>query len=187
MGGTDRSVNVTSGITFGYQVHFNSYYSTECNDSTLYDEWQDVPSCKHNFDYGIMAKKKFDVVFEKEGFLADFQDLISAKPSSDNIWGLGWNNTLIVGMGEQSQSHDSHTIEITFAPTAAPTESPTESPTSTPTLSPTAVPTETPTQTPTGRQCGPYSNNIDDFEYLGNGTDCRAGLNMSYPGGLTCD
>merc|ERR1719445_615894 len=141
----------------------------------------------------------------------------------------------MVGMGEQFQSHDSHTLEITFAPTAAPTESPTElpsetptktpteiptttptetptttptetpttpptetptttptqspteSPTSTPTLSPTAVPTETPTQTPTGRQCGPYSNNIDDFEYLGNGTDCKAGLNMSYPGGLTCD
>jgi len=75
----------------------------------------------------------------------------------------------------------------TVSPTSTPTQSPTASPTSTPTQSPTAHPTAAPTLTPTGMQCAPYSNNINDIHFLRNAAHCRAGLDMSYPGGLSCD
>jgi len=74
----------------------------------------------------------------------------------------------------------------TQAPTATPTSFPTQIPTATPTSFPTQIPTATPTQIPTVEQCRPYANNISDIQYIGSGTDCRAGLNMSYPGGLSC-
>merc|ERR1712203_313539 len=83
----------------------------------------------------------------------------------------------------------------TQAPTAAPTQTPTDPPTQTPTAAPTQTPTGTPTQTPTGTPtqtptvegCRPYANSISDIMYIGRGRNCRAGLNMSYPGGLSCD
>jgi len=75
----------------------------------------------------------------------------------------------------------------TLSPTQTPSETPTQTPSETPTQTPSETPTSAPTQTPTGKQCGPYTNNIDDFRILGVAAHCRAGLNMSYPGGLSCD
>merc|ERR1719433_1536685 len=75
----------------------------------------------------------------------------------------------------------------TSSPTLAPTTTPTAMPTPTPTVMPTPTPTVMPTPTPTVEQCRPYANNISDIRYIGRGTNCRAGLNMSYPGGLSCD
>jgi len=48
------------------------------------------------------------------------------------------------------------------------------------------MPTEMPTQYPSF-ECEPYTNKVDDLSFVGVGDDCRAGLNSSYPGGLTCD
>merc|ERR1712186_102699 len=83
----------------------------------------------------------------------------------------------------------------TEIPTAIPTQFPTEIPTAipmqlptqTPTATPSQAPSVTPTETPTAMQCKPYANSIADIQFIGNGTNCRAGLNMSYPGGLSCD
>merc|ERR1712203_1075305 len=79
------------------------------------------------------------------------------------------------------------TIIPTLAPTAVPTQTPTAAPTQTPTGTPTQTPTGSPTQTPTVEGCRPYANSISDIMYIGRGRNCRAGLNMSYPGGLSCD
>merc|ERR1719189_2967937 len=79
------------------------------------------------------------------------------------------------------------TVNPTAAPTPSPTQTPTASPTQIPTPSPTKIPTASPTQTPTVEQCRPYANSISDIKFIGRGTNCRAGLNPSYPGGLTCD
>jgi len=86
----------------------------------------------------------------------------------------------------------------TQSPSANPTETPTESPSATPTERPTLIPTLSPTSTPTEipspnptftptYECGPYSNVKDDLSFTGVGSDCRAGLESSWPGGLTCD
>jgi len=75
----------------------------------------------------------------------------------------------------------------TNAPTEMPTNTPTAMPTNAPTEMPTNAPTEMPTPNPTVGQCGPYTNNIEDLEFLGVGSNCRAGLDISYPGGLSCD
>jgi len=75
----------------------------------------------------------------------------------------------------------------TQTPTGTPTQTPTGTPTQTPTGTPTQTPTVTPTQTPTVEGCRPYANSISDIKYIGSGENCRAGLNMSYPGGLSCD
>merc|ERR1739838_1296527 len=79
------------------------------------------------------------------------------------------------------------TLSPSSVPTETPTQTPSSVPTETPTQTPSSVPTETPTQTPTVEQCRPYANSIDDMKYIGYGINCRAGLNMSYPGGLSCD
>jgi len=217
---TNPNLNIVSGIAFGCQVQFNSYYNESCQVANYFTSVSDVPECEYNFDYGIKAKKAFDVVFHKEGFLSLFQDLITTPPSSQNRFlGLGWNNTILVGMGEEAPkiaedfkiTTSAPTRTPSVEPTAVPTETPTMSPSSVPTMSPSAVPTETPTQTPssvptetptqtpssvptetptqtpTVEQCRPYANSIDDMKYIGYGINCRAGLNMSYPGGLSCD
>jgi len=59
-------------------------------------------------------------------------------------------------------------------------------PTHNPTVSPTTIPTTPPTQTPTF-ECEPYTNTINDLTFTGVGSDCRAGLNSSWPGGVSCD
>merc|ERR1712060_339107 len=79
------------------------------------------------------------------------------------------------------------TVTPTQTPTGTPTQTPTAAPTQTPTGTPTQTPTGTPTQTPTVEGCRPYANSISDIMYIGRGRNCRAGLNMSYPGGLSCD
>jgi len=74
----------------------------------------------------------------------------------------------------------------TYSPTEYPTLSPTEIPTNSPTETPTSYPTDMPTQSPTSG-CGPYTNNVNDLDFQGVGSDCRSGLNSSWPGGLTCE
>jgi len=82
----------------------------------------------------------------------------------------------------------------TGLPTEMPTGFPTGMPTEIPTLDPTSLPTEMPTTSPTSNptamptyQCDPYSNSVDDLSFVGVGSNCRGGLDSSYPGGLTCD
>jgi len=78
----------------------------------------------------------------------------------------------------------------TAMPTTNPTEMPTSSPTANPTEMPTSFPTNIPTQMPTQNpsyECAPYTNKVDDLSFVGVGTDCRGGLNSTYPGGYTCD
>jgi len=47
------------------------------------------------------------------------------------------------------------------------------------------MPTTMPTSSPTA-VCEPYANSVASLNYMGNGTDCRGGLNSSWPGGLSC-
>merc|ERR1719193_2373956 len=73
----------------------------------------------------------------------------------------------------------------TASPTAPLSTTPTEAQTLTPTVIPTTAPTVLPTNSPT-YECEPYGNNINDLIFQGVGSDCRAGLDVSFPGGLTC-
>jgi len=52
------------------------------------------------------------------------------------------------------------------------------------TRAPTRLPTSTPTPT---SECSSYFNNIDDMVFKGVGSDCRAEMDGSWSGGLTCD
>merc|ERR1719193_1011635 len=67
------------------------------------------------------------------------------------------------------------------------TRSPTQFPTEDPTPNPTPMPTLVPTETPTASGCRPYLNDVADLSFLGVGSNCRGGLEGSYPGGLTCN
>jgi len=81
---------------------------------------------------------------------------------------------------------ESPTSSPTVYPTSPPSPNPTELPTPVSTNRPTVIPTPMPTQTPTNK-CEPYSNHVDDLSFIGVGSNCRGGLDSSYPGGLTCD
>lgn len=87
----------------------------------------------------------------------------------------------------------SPTTNPTALPTTTPSEAPTSSPTTTPSQTPTLTPTSTPSMSPTGSptmqtsECGPYINQVEDLVFQGVGANCRAGLNASWPGELSCD
>jgi len=52
----------------------------------------------------------------------------------------------------------------------------------------TRVPTRLSTSTPAPTsECSPYFNNVDNMVFKGVGSDCRAGMDGSWSGGLTCD
>jgi len=52
----------------------------------------------------------------------------------------------------------------------------------------TRAPTSSFTSTPTPTsECSSYFNNVDDMVFKGVGSDCRAGMDASWGGGLTCD
>jgi len=86
---------------------------------------------------------------------------------------------------------DNPTVSPTEVPSTPPTDNPTESPTEVPSAPPSENPTESPTEVPTihptANLCGPYINQVEDLVFQGVGSNCRAGLNASWPGGLSCD
>jgi len=149
-------------------------------------------------------------------FLDALNDLLWAEPDPSNEGlGLGWTNTRMIAMGEQVIKKNLGEMYLTLSPTDLPTSSPTENPTASPTevpstpptenptVSPTEVPSTPPTQNPTvlptevptvsptqspstTTGCGPYINHVEDLVFQGVGSNCRAGLNASWPGGLSC-
>jgi len=82
---------------------------------------------------------------------------------------------------------ESPTEVPTTPPTEVPSTPPTENPTESPTEVPTILPTPNPTSSPTVNLCGPYTNQVEDLVFQGVGSNCRAGLNATWPGGLSCD
>jgi len=209
--GTDSSLNVTRGYNFGFQAQINEHYSSTCEIGLVFSVAQ-VPECDANYDYGQSAYKVWqsvvgDVNSGDTSFIDAVQNLVSAEPDDSNgNYGLGWSNTAMLAMNEEATKVTRNDVYITISPTLKPTSSPTimptpfptvvptSSPTIVPTLSPTIRPTEVPTLSPSGLptqtptlECGPYTNSVEDLEFQGVGTDCRAGLNSSWPGGLTCD
>merc|ERR1712203_988584 len=137
-------------------------------------------------------------------FIDAINEILQAPSNASNDYlGLGWTNTVLMGMAESVVKNETRdvfitrttpslsptlnptevtTIVPTFTPTFLPTKAPSESPTSTPTALPTNMPTLSPT-----RMCGPYVNDVQDLVFKGVGSHCRDGLNTSWPGGLSCD
>jgi len=209
--GTDKDLNVTSGFTYGFQVDFNEYYDMSCSTGGILYTNDQVVDCDANFDYGQLAYKVWQSVrgdFKNEdiSFINAVNYLLWSDPDvSNDFLGLSWNNTQILAMGEELTKSTKENVYLTLAPTLKPTSNPTESPTTNPTSVPTKYPTPNPTATPTPQptdaptfsptdmptqiptaECGPYSNNVEDLEFQGVGSNCRAGLNSSWPGGLSC-
>jgi len=199
--GIKAELHITEGVTAGFQVDFNEYYDSACHTDEISRDWEDHPECDANYDFGKSAQDKW-----AETVAVNFKNEINDGLRDD----LGYQNTFVVAFSNEIQSNSDLTWKLSQAPTAfptsdtdaptqiptvsptqiptfTPTQIPTVSPTQIPTVSPTLTPTVTPTQTPTARQCKKYTNSIDDIRYIGNGTNCRAGLNISYPGGLSCD
>merc|ERR1719233_298999 len=130
--------------------------------------------CAANYDYGQLGHLNWenargDIGSGDTSFIDELNLLLQAEPNADNNYlGLRWNNTVILGMGEQDTKRTVEDIVLraptllptttpSLSPTEAPTESPTErpshspstSPTERPSLSPTNNPTEAPTESPT--------------------------------------
>merc|ERR1719233_118016 len=171
--------------------------------------------CAANYDYGQLGHLNWenargDIGSGDTSFIDELNLLLQAEPNADNNYlGLRWNNTVILGMGEQDTKGTVEDIVLraptllpTTTPSLSPTEAPSQSPTETPSLSPTNNPTEAPTESPTPSPtvsptnmptrsptltCGPYVNEVEDLVFEGVGSDCKAGLNTSWPGGLSCD
>ena len=210
--GTDEDLNVTEGYTFGFQVDFNEFYSSNCSIDGIIWSLDDLADCDENYDHGQLAyatwqNARGDIGAKDTTFIEAVNDLLWAEPDvSNSNLGLGWNNTVMLSYAEQVFAEDNDDNYITIAPTFAPSPMPTLTPTGTPTTTPTLLPTETPTTSPTlfptgtptitptpvptltpTYECGPYTNDKDDLMFAGVGTDCRAGLESSWPGGITCD
>jgi len=206
--GTDRELNVTEGTNYLYQAHFNEFYDKNCK-SDYYrptDSTSDVEKCDANYDFGQLAYSTWEAATnDKKKFLDDLNKLLQ----SNEGLGLGWTNSELFSMAESTPDSKTIVVTLTQSPTAIPTDTPTAVPTPTPTAvptlnptdapsssptvapssSPTAIPTVPPTPAPTDSptyECAPYSNNADDLVFIGNGSNCRGGLNTSLPGGVTC-
>jgi len=193
--GIESPTPVTAGLTFVFQADFNQFYDYNCYDEFFFFSWESASPCAANYDNGVSAYNKWSEVVDGTAFLYEFQALLESNPSEANEYlGLGWTNTHVIASGNDVYSNSLFEVFITTAPTYAPTPDPTESPTASPTEyptenptpTPTVAPTVSPTQTPTN-ECGPYNNNIEDLQFVGVGSNCRAGLDNSYPGGLSCD
>jgi len=203
-------LNITVGLTAGFQVDFNEFYDPECRTDGISFGWQFHPECEANYDYGVAAGDYWSEVSEVDAFLNDFNRVLRDDLGYQNTYAVAFAQSEVVRSGWKwilsptptsfpTSSPVPPTDAPTETPTTTPTETPTTAPTQIPTVSPTAtpsqaptdapsqVPTAIPTQTPTARQCKPYANSIADIQFIGNGTNCRAGLEMSYPGGLTCE
>jgi len=178
----------TTGYTFDFQVDFNTFYNVSCGSEAVHRDSEDLVDCPANYDFGQLAHKTWQYargdIPNDLRFLNDLNDLLRAKSESSNEYlGLGWNNTRLVAMSENVLVIEHQD----YAPTPLPTNTPTTpTPTTMPTRPPTAKPTLPPTQSPTS-ECQPYTNDVSDLSYLGVGSNCRGGLQSSWPGGLTCN
>jgi len=161
--GVAIGVIADQGFTFSFQVDFNEFYDSECATSTIYRDWRGVPDCDANYDYGVMAESVWQSVLYDDEFLLSMNDILSAEPSSDNEgFGKGFENTHVIGLRSSVVANGDLELTLSWAPTEAPTPHPTE-------------------------LCMAYTHNIEDLKFLGVGSNCRAGLDISYPGGLSCD
>jgi len=213
--GVPDHVNATSGGTYSFQVNLMEYYNLSCSTTTSSDLISELPECEANYDFGQIGYFKWSTVRgEHAEFIADLNTLLKAQPDSSNDeLGLGWTSSQVIGMSEVITFEDSDvwvTSLPTFSPTHPPTQTPTpspsqnptqvptmpptESPTALPTTFPTGVPSQNPTESPTALPttfptgvCERYVNQVEDLVFEGVGSNCRAGLNTSWPGGLTCD
>jgi len=159
--GVNKGETPTKGTSYAFQVLFNSFYDKSCLPTTFYMSIDDVPDCEANFDFGGSAKVAFDDALDDEDkVLEEMERLCSDE--------LGWTNTNFMGF-KKTVKQEFVTRALTYSPSADPTNSPTAQPTNAPT------------------DCGPYLNEVTDLSFLGVGSDCRGGLDESYPGGLTCD
>jgi len=81
-------------------------------------------------------------------------------------------------------------VSVTNEPSVSPSDMPTTTATGISTSHPTRTPknlrTVAPTTTPT-LICDPYINDVEDMVFKGVGSNCRAGMDSSWPGALTCN
>merc|ERR1719233_1344546 len=115
--------------------------------------------CAANYDYGQLGHLNWenargDIGSGDTSFIDELNLLLQAEPNADNNYlGLRWNNTVILGMGEQDTKSTVEDIvwrAPTLLPTTTPSLSPTEAPSQSPTGSPTETPSQSPSQSPTG-------------------------------------
>jgi len=193
-------VNATFGRSLAFQVDFNEFYNLSCSTGGYVSSADDLSSCEANYDLGQLANKVWTTLSDDK---TEFIRQLNIVLEDD----LGWTNTRVLSMAENKLSEDLEyiirdptaaptpvptelpTIVPTELPTSVPTSVPTESPTTVPTESPTTVPTVAPTSIPTPTPtpvCEPYVNDVSALSFIGVGTNCRGGLNSSWPGGLTC-
>jgi len=196
--GVASSVNAVSGSTHGFQVDLMHYYNLSCSIVNGSGVVSDTP-CEANYDFGQSAYYTWQNVRgpihnDDTQFIQALNELLHAPPDSSNgELGLNWTNSYVVGMTDSSPLNTLNNVWITSLPTPSPTHpptrKPTDYPTALPTIFPTGSPTKLPTQSPTSvpNVCERYVNQVEDLVFEGVGSNCRAGLNESWPGGLTCD
>jgi hypothetical protein len=170
--GAAKGVNATSGFGVTWSVNFNEFYDASCGNGRFINPRitnveLTIPDCEANFDYGLRASKRWDRLVDNIK-LSDLNDLVQ-KPNTTEF-GLGWTNSRAVGYKSDLPILEKQV----YIPTPHPTSKPTHQPSQSPTPSPTSP-------------CVPYVNDVEKMEFLGIGANCRAGMNISWPGGLTCD
>merc|ERR1712060_828565 len=146
-------------------VDFNEYYNLSCGTGAILNSIEMQKECEANYDYGQLAwvtwkRARGDIENADTTFVDAINEILQAPSNANNDYlGLGWTNTVLLGMGEQAQTTTLNDVFITrttpsLSPTLNPTEVPTTVPTFTPTFLPTGAPTESPSQSPTASPSG---------------------------------
>merc|ERR1712060_442237 len=149
-------------------VDFNEYYNLSCGTgATLYGTagTEMYKECEANYDYGLMGwatwkRARGDINNGDTTFIDAINEILQAPSNASNDYlGLGWTNTVLMGMAESVVKNETRDVFITrttpsLSPTLNPTEVPTIVPTFTPTFLPTKAPTESPTESPTASPTG---------------------------------
>jgi len=148
----------TTGYGFAFQTHFNEYYDPGCQIDNVVLSPDDLPDCDANYDFGQLAYKTWSDAFGGEiDFVRRLNNLLEAEPSEANQY---------LGLGW----NNSYITAMTEVLSISTDED--------------FVLTPEPTPAPI---CGPYINDVNELSFMGVGSDCRGGLNSSWPGGLTCN
>jgi len=176
----EQSPVADSGIMVMFATDLNTYYDLDCEYIIIPES---VRQCEANYDHGAEGHMKIsdalDVDNDFQQLISDLQTLIS---SSDGN-GLSMDSTMLTRVWYDEVQILATSIQTTRLPTPAPTSEPTESPTPNPvsTPSPFFRVTEEP------EFCLDYVNSINDLQFMGVGSSCRANINVSWTGGQTCE
>jgi len=164
-----------SGIMVMLATDINTYYDHGCEYITIP---QSVRRCDENWDNGAEGHTKIYDALDGENdyqqFYTDLQSLISS--NGDN--GLSMSNTTITRVWHEDVQILQSNVQTTRLPTPAPTPEPIEMPT--------ANPIAPPQRNSTGL-CKEYVNSVNDLQFMGVGSSCRANIDVNWTGGQTCE